>query len=175
MSVFEGGARLLGFDGAAESRPSLVPAAGHPWSPARCHRSREHSDAADPIGPARRVAGRFRLSRHHQRAQLGVGRWHAMVRAARVHSLREAKLRGHQTNQVQTRSWHQRCQPLHELQHLDECCCPVSAAPVHAVLHRLHGIKIAVCGATGIRHRATVNRPRRAGFRKESSILDAGS
>jgi hypothetical protein len=32
-----------------------------------------------------------------------------------------------------------------------------------------------VCGATGIRHRATVNRPRRAGFRKESSILDAGS
>ena len=40
---------------------------------------------------------------------------------------------------------------------------------------RLHGMKIAVCGATGIRHPPKVNRPRRAGSRKESSILDAGS
>ena len=40
----------------------------------------------------------------------------AVVRAAKVRSLREAKLRGHQTNQVQSGAWHQRSQPLHELQ-----------------------------------------------------------
>ena len=42
--------------GPAENRPSWAPAAGYPWSPARCHRSRERSDAADPSGPCRRVA-----------------------------------------------------------------------------------------------------------------------
>ena len=54
--------------------------------------------------------------RHHMRAQLGVGRENAVVRAAGVRSLREAKLRGHQTDQVQPRPRHQRRQPLHELQ-----------------------------------------------------------
>jgi hypothetical protein len=42
--------------GPAENRPSWAPASGYPWSPARCHRSRERSDAADPSGPCRRVA-----------------------------------------------------------------------------------------------------------------------
>ena len=39
-----------------------------------------------------------------------------MVREAGVRSLREAKLRGHQTDQVQPWPWHQRHQALHELQ-----------------------------------------------------------
>ena len=39
-----------------------------------------------------------------------------MVRAAGGRSLREAKVRGHQTDHVQSRVRHQRCQPLHELQ-----------------------------------------------------------
>ena len=54
--------------------------------------------------------------RHHLCSQLGVGCKYAVVRAAGVRSLREAKLREHQTNQVQPRSGHQRSQPLHELQ-----------------------------------------------------------
>jgi hypothetical protein len=60
--------------------------------------------------------GRRGLLRHHQHPQMGVGREHAMVRAAGVRSLREAKCCGHQTDQVQSRAWHQGRQPLHELQ-----------------------------------------------------------
>ena len=95
-----------------------------------------HVDLEDPLeqlGPAqphrvvmltaRRGLGRrcgmrvlLGLLRHHQRPQLGVGGQYAVVRAAGVCSLREAKLRGHQTDQVQPGAWHQRRQPLHELQ-----------------------------------------------------------
>lgn len=45
------------------------------------------------------LRGRFRLLRNHQRAQLSVGPQHAM-----------------EAIQVQPRAWHQRRQPLHELQ-----------------------------------------------------------
>ena len=51
------------------------------------------------------LRGWFGLLRHHLRAQLGVRRQNAMVRAAGVRSLREAKLRGHQTDQVQSRAY----------------------------------------------------------------------
>ena len=61
------------------------------------------------------LRGWFGFLRHHQRPQFGVGRQDAVVRAAGVRSLREAKLRGHQTNQVQPGPWHQRSQSLHEL------------------------------------------------------------
>jgi len=47
------------------------------------------------------LRGSFGFLRHHLRAQLGVGRQHTVVRAAGVRSLRETKLRGHQTDQVQ--------------------------------------------------------------------------
>jgi hypothetical protein len=67
------------------------------------------------------LGGRFGLLRHNLRAQLGVGCEHAMVRAAGVRSLCEAKLRGHQTDQVQPRSGHQGGQPLHELPRRHPC------------------------------------------------------
>jgi len=77
-----------------------------------------HVDLEDPLeqlGPAqpnrtvvrtgRLVLGRrydlhgwFAFLRHHLRSQLGVGCQYAVVRAAGVRSLREAKLRGHHTN-----------------------------------------------------------------------------
>ena len=62
------------------------------------------------------LCGRPWILRHHQHAQLGVGCQYAVVRAAGIRSLREAKLRGHQTDQVQPRSGYQCRQPLHELQ-----------------------------------------------------------
>jgi len=65
--------------------------------------------------------GWFGFLRHHQRAQLGVRCENAVVRAAGVRSLRAAKLRGHQTDQVQPGPWHQRSQPLHELQRRQPC------------------------------------------------------
>jgi len=57
------------------------------------------------------LRGWFGFLRHHLRAQLGIGRENAVVR-----SLREAKLRRHQTNEVQSGARHQGRQPLHELQ-----------------------------------------------------------
>ena len=51
------------------------------------------------LGGWRGLCRRLRLLRHHQRAQLGVGRQDAM-----------------EANQVQPGPWYQRRQPLHELQ-----------------------------------------------------------
>ena len=51
------------------------------------------------LGGWRGLRGRLSLLRHHLRAQLGVGSQHTM-----------------EADQVQSRAWHQRCQPLHELQ-----------------------------------------------------------
>ena len=62
------------------------------------------------LGGWRGLRGRLSLSRHHLRAQLGVGSQHTM-----------------EADQVQSRAWHQRCKPLHELQR------PVNAAPANAV------------------------------------------
>ena len=46
----------FGVDSPAEKRLSRAPSTGYPWSPGRFHRSRNHSDAADSSGPARRAA-----------------------------------------------------------------------------------------------------------------------
>lgn len=48
---------LLGVDGPAKMRLPLAPSTGYPLPSGRFHRSRNQSDAADPGGPGRRVAG----------------------------------------------------------------------------------------------------------------------
>ena len=45
--------RRVSFDAAAEDRRSCAPAAVHAWSPPRCDRFCEFSDAADTRGPCR--------------------------------------------------------------------------------------------------------------------------
>lgn len=55
-----------GCDGAAERRPSRAPCGGCPGPPARCHRSRNLSNTADPGGPCHRVAAVVRAD--HQLA-----------------------------------------------------------------------------------------------------------
>lgn len=47
VPVSEGGPSLLSFDCAAEDRRSRAQPLACPWSPDRCHRSRERQDAAD--------------------------------------------------------------------------------------------------------------------------------
>ena len=47
---------LSGADGPAKIRLPMVPSTGYPLPSGRFHRSRNHSDAADPSGPGRRVA-----------------------------------------------------------------------------------------------------------------------
>ena len=52
----DAGGDLLGVDSPAEKRLSRAPSTGYPLSPGLFHRSRNHSDAADSSGPARRAA-----------------------------------------------------------------------------------------------------------------------
>ena len=80
-----------------------------------CLQAQVREDLLDHLPPGRGPCGTT------HRPHLGIGRQHAMSCAAGVHSLRAAKLRGHQTDQVQPRAGDQHCQPLHELQRAQPC------------------------------------------------------